>query len=85
MVTEVQGPGEGCVLVVTQKRIWPTGKTALESTQQLYNDDAGRRVSARIESCFQPQEELLLADLLACPSRDPGAYDPRGSGARIPP
>ncbi len=69
-------------LVVTQKTIWSTGnarKPALGSTLQLYNDGAGRRVSARLESCSLPQSELLLADLLACPSRDLGAFDPRGS------
>jgi hypothetical protein len=31
-----------------------------------------------IESCFQPQGELLLADLLVCPSRDAGACGPGG-------
>src|ERR1700730_13219795 len=44
-------------------------KIALESTLQSHNDGAGRRVSARIESCFQPWSGLLLADLLACPWR----------------
>jgi hypothetical protein len=41
---------------------------ALESTLPLHNDDAARRASERIESCFHPQSEFLWADLLACPS-----------------
>src|ERR1700737_4805351 len=57
-------------------------KIALESTRQPHNDGAGRRVSARIDSCFQSQSALLLADLLACPSRVRDESDPRGSRAR---
>ena len=52
-----------CLGCGTRKGIWSTGNTALESTLQLYNNDAGRRVWAKIESCWHPRE-LLLADLL---------------------
>src|SRR3984893_2666369 len=57
-------------------------KIALESTLQSHNDGAGRRVSARIASCFHPQRGFLLADLRACRSRVRDESDPRGSRAR---
>jgi hypothetical protein len=60
-------------------------RTVLESTMPPHNGDAGRRVSGMIESCFQPLRGLRLADLLVCPSRGLGAFDPGGSSARILP
>ena len=54
---------------------------ALESTLPPHSDGAARRVSERIESCFCPQREFLLHDLLACPSRVQDASGPHGSSA----
>ena len=54
---------------------------ALDSTLPPHNDGAARRVSERIESCFHPQSEFLLHDLLACPSRVQDASGPHGNRA----
>ena len=54
-------------------------------TLQPHNDGAGRRVSARSEPSFQRYGELLTADQLACPWRDPDAFGPRGSSAHTLP
>jgi len=54
---------------------------AVESTLTPHSDGAARRVSERIESCFHPQSEFLLHDLLACPSRVQDASGPHGSSA----
>ena len=56
-------------------------KTALESTLPPHNDGAARRVSERIESCFHPQSDFLLHDLLACPSPVQDESDLHGSRA----
>jgi hypothetical protein len=73
----------GCEAI--NKKSMVTRRIALQFTLPPHNDGAGRRVAARIESRFQTQSKLRLADLLACPSRDLGAFDPRGSSARILP
>ena len=39
-----------------------------ESKLPPHSDGAARRVSEGIESCFRPQSEFLLHDLVACPS-----------------
>ena len=54
---------------------------ALESTLPPHSDGAARRVSERSESCFHPQNEFLLHDLLACPSPVQDESDPHGSRA----
>src|SRR5260370_30203733 len=57
-------------------------KMALESTLPPHNDGVARRVSERIESCFDAQSELLWAGLRACPSRVQDESGPHGSRAR---
>src|SRR5215467_9093123 len=52
---------------------------ARESTLPPRSDGAARRVSERIESCFHPQSEFLLHDLLACPSPVQDESGPHGS------
>ena len=51
------------------------------STLPLHSDDAARRVSETIESCFHPQSEFLLHDLLVYPSLVQDESDPHGSRA----
>ncbi len=51
----------------------------LESTLPPHNDGAARRASERIESCFRPQSEFLLHDLLACPSPIQDESGPHGT------
>src|SRR4029077_16851489 len=75
------GTGQRLCFDTRIRELW-TPEYLWHFTLQPYNGGAGRRVSARLESCFQPQGELLLADLLGCPSRDPGACDHRGNRAR---
>jgi hypothetical protein len=62
-----------------------TREIALESMPPLRNDDAVPRAAARLETRVQFQSGLRFADLLVCLSRDLGAFDPRGSSARILP
>jgi len=57
------------------------GRIALESTLPPHSDGAARRVSERIESCFHPESEFLLHDLLACPSPVQDESGPHGSRA----
>src|SRR3984893_19078774 len=54
-----RGPDRLCLGCDTRIKSLLIRKIALESTLQSHNDGAGRRVSARIESCFQPQSGLL--------------------------
>jgi len=49
-----------------KKESWSSELFAFESTLPPQSDGAARRVSERIESCFHPQSEFLLHDLLAC-------------------
>src|SRR3984893_12285876 len=77
-----RGLDTGCVSAVIPPKKFGRQKSRLEYTLPPRNDGAGRRVSTRIESCFQPQSGLLLADLLACPSRVRDESDPVGSRTR---
>ena len=62
-----------------------TRKIAFESTLPLRSDGAARRVEEGIECGFPLQDGSRLGDSLACPSRDPDGFGPRGSSARILP
>src|ERR1700730_12212353 len=77
-----RGLDTGCVSAVIPPKKFGRQKSRLEYTLPPRNDGAGRRVSTRIESCFQPQSGLLLADLLACPSRVRDESDPRGTSGQ---